>query len=508
VVDDRKVHMKSEDNTERYINKDFLLTLMKADDGSQVMIQEVDILNPYLNILSALERVCDKLECSLKDLIDFLRTTEELKLLDGTYKYCISLDAKSNLLDFNHLKTIDEVIDYHSITQFNIKGALSTLKAKNLSKAAFERSQKQIEESYQDKVRDFKFEIYRRYKIISQAFSINISYRKCHENKKTLTFSHRIRGWSSPAYQLTLNFSIELKTNFGFGNSSYFYVKIKYKNIDICPISEWINYEIAHFSEIIRYTKSYTKRLAKENFRGQLIYTTVIGNNFWIDALAFAQNACNISINDEAKFVEDYIVKECELMVKGLENIMHATSFTFQKDRNPPYSKDKSGHELIDFRGEKITGALDFITKILEFKAIIIVENLICRIERLNKLMQPILIAELKVVDEDLIGFKLEIDKLAPEFNEFQQRHRNYIYEKQYIKNAIVIKRKIRDYEVDPDEIEQIFNMNFPEFDEFDVSYKKIVKNYNALRERIVILNTISKNINTYNIKIDKYFRN
>ena len=500
--------MKSEDKTERYINNDFLLTLMMADEGSQVLIQEIAIINPYLDTLTALKRVCDKRECSLQDLIDFLKTTEELKLLDGKYKYCISLDAKSNLLDFNNLKTIEEITDYDNIIQLNIKNALLNLEAKNFSYTEFDKFKKQIEANYQEKVGEYKIEIYNLYEIISQAFSINGNYRKCHENKKILTFSHRIRGWSSPAYQLNENFSIELKTNFGFGNSSYFYVKIKYKNIDICPLSEWINYEVAHFSEIVRYTKSYTKRVAKENFRGQLTYTTVIGNNFWFDALAFAENACNISINDEAKFVEDYIIKECELMVKGLENIMQATKFTFQKDRNPPYSKDKSGHELIDFRGEKITGALDFIAKILEFRAIIAVENIIGRIEKLNKLIQPILEAELKIVKVELSSLISELELLAPVFHKVKATHTYYLYEKQYIKNEIVIQRKIRDYQVENEEVEQIFKIKFPEFVEFEPEYIRILKNYEELSQKIIILKSISLNIGSYNIKIEKYFRN
>ena len=48
---------------------------------------------------------------------------------------------------------------------------------------------------------------------------------------------------------VTPNFSVEIKTNFGYGSVSYFYTKLKYKNIEITPFSEWVDYEFARFAK-------------------------------------------------------------------------------------------------------------------------------------------------------------------------------------------------------------------------------------------------------------------
>ena len=85
-----------------------------------------------------------------------------------------------------------------------------------------------------------KEEIKDKYILWNNAFSINKAYNICKKDKSILSFSHRKDGWSNPVYQLTQNFSVEIKTNFGYGRKSYFYTKLNYKEIDITPVSEWI----------------------------------------------------------------------------------------------------------------------------------------------------------------------------------------------------------------------------------------------------------------------------
>lgn len=305
------------------INEDFLITLMTDGQQSPIVIGKIDIINIFQDFLNSLKIICDEPKSSIHDLIVFLNSSPELIQLNGDYKYCEALASATGLLSYNNQKQIDEIAVRNDVLSFNKEYATNSLveeiSLEKVSKKEFRERLNIIEGEYQIKIDEFKLEVYKHYKLISKAYSINKAYRKCYEDKKILTFSHRIRGWSSPAHNLSENFSIEIKTNFGYGGSSYFYVKIKYKNIDICPISEWINYEIAEFSEIIRYTRSYTKTELKSGRRNRIL----IENSFWQDALTFAEEACNCSIKGEENFVEFYILKECEDMVKGLENIMN-----------------------------------------------------------------------------------------------------------------------------------------------------------------------------------------
>ena len=73
--------------------------------------------------------------------------------------------------------------------------------------------------------------------------------------------------------------------------------------------------------------------------------------------------ACNLSMYNEVEFVDKYIISECEKMTIGLENIFESEQFTFKKRDKNEYVVDKKGHALIEFRGVKISGSLDFINK-------------------------------------------------------------------------------------------------------------------------------------------------
>ncbi len=67
--------------------------------------------------------------------------------------------------------------------------------------------------------------------------------------------------------------------------------------------------------------------------------------------MEFSKDACNLSMTDEVKFVEKYVINQCEKMVRGLEEIFNMEHFTFKERKKKPYSKDKKGHVLVEFRG-------------------------------------------------------------------------------------------------------------------------------------------------------------
>lgn len=56
-----------------------------------------------------------------------------------------------------------------------------------------------------------------------------LNFEKLKERTDILVLSNRIGGWSNPKFQLSKDFSIEVKSNFGFGRASYFFLSIYYK---------------------------------------------------------------------------------------------------------------------------------------------------------------------------------------------------------------------------------------------------------------------------------------
>ena len=83
---------------------------------------------------------------------------------------------------------------------------------------------------------------------------------------------------------------------------------------------------------------------------------------------------------------------------------------------------DINGYELIDFRTEKIIGALDFITKIIEYNSIIPTNEYTQRIFTLNKKFIPNVYlalenqkSELKIANENFNVFTLKHNELLEE---------------------------------------------------------------------------------------------
>lgn len=116
-------------------------------------------------------------------------------------------------------------------------------------------------------------------------------------------YSTETIGWTTYEYAINENIKFYLNSNFGYGFSSYFYVNLKYKDIDILPYSDIVKYYYANITEFIRYTR---------------LYDTI--RSSWDKALSFVANTTN-QAEDEESFVKIWIINEIDRMISGLEQI-------------------------------------------------------------------------------------------------------------------------------------------------------------------------------------------
>lgn len=447
-----------------------LLCVLRKDNSNQIVIGYVDIINPFKNIVDKLSNLCDKPDSTIQQIVNFIQTTKDFEQLSAHYRYCVSLRNAYQGFTANNQDFIKEINQRHELILFNKKENPYTYK---------------LEEA----IEGLKSEIKNKYILWSKAFAINKTYRLCHEDKSILTFSHRIDGWSNPVCQLTPNFSVEIKTNFGYGSVSYFYTKLKYKNIEITPFSEWVDYEFARFSEIIRYTQSH-----------------LLMNEYWLEAMEFSRDACNLSLTDEVKFVETYVIDECEKMVGGLEELFNKEHFTFKNRERKEYSVDKKGHVLVEFRGEKISGALDFISKILEFDRIAAIKTFILRIEDCNRRIQPILVEEAKILKIKIENLTKEKNELQPKYDEVVKTNNEYNAKRSKLQAEMISKGELNPIWIDTQKLENEFISRFPDYAEFKEEYKRVTESYRILTEQILNNTKVRDNIISYNEKIAKHF--
>ena len=355
--------------------------------------------------------------------------------------------------------------------------------------------------------------------------TIKIAEQK-RKKQELIAYSHRKIGWSTPVYHLNTSFSLEIKTNFGFGSVSYFYIRFIYKNVNVIPFSQWIEYEYANKFELIRYSQSYYP-----------------DNASWSEAFTYACDACNLFLTNEPLFIQKYLIDECEKMVKGLEVFLTNSSFKFLNRKNKNtytrYRRQntnyqnigsdlieriytdsyKKGHGLIEFRGEKISGALDFIEEISTMKEVIEIEGFIKRIIKCNKSVKPILANEIKLINGELKTLIERFKVVETEYEEAKTQENKYLEERKILR-AELIEKHGEPYKYDfvnknsfsafyPNlkPFQDIFLDIFPKYQSFMNKYEEIYKRYKTLKDQIDSLTTVKKNIKTYKKSIEDFFK-
>ena len=471
------------------MNENHLCVLVKTEE--LLDIRYVEIEKEFTTEIESLKLLCEKKENNLTEIIAFISTKfinkNRFKYLD----YCEIL----YLPDQRFFLNIKNIFDKCKILQEDIEIKYTIYKLVN----------DEFELNYLEKrIKDLKIEILIYMYRWCDANNIELAYEKCDKMKDMLFYSHRRGGWLFPAYTLTENLKVEVKTNFGYGKSSYFYTLITYKNIIITPFSEWINYQYAEYSEIIRYTKSFAQIKYEKKSNGKIYTTKIIEFKYWINAIEFTKNACNCSLQNESEFIYQYVIKECEKMVFGLERILIESEFTFINEHDKHYKVDYKGHQLMEFRGEKISGALDFISKIIEFENISIMNSFIERIMNCNRKIQPLLVEELKIIPIKLDKLKEEESIIKPQYLKLFEQDKLYTKQKREFERQMKIDKK----QMDIENINSEFLNKYPEFEKLKIEFESISNNYRILLEQIQNLNIVFKNITIYNDKILVYFEN
>lgn len=395
------------------INKDHLLLLVK--ENGCVHFDKLNIEKHFKKEKEELDKICNSIKVdNIDELIKFIRASVQPKLSNRKLKYCLVLDKAYQRVKINVLEMILNIISERE----NI----------NQKYRIFKKEEKEL------KLQQLKDDVLQELEDWFNAYDIEKAYEKAKKLPNVLVYSHRISGWSKPEYRITDNLKQEIKTNFGYGSASYFYSLFTFKDVQIAPFSNWVNYRYSNFSEGIRFTRCYHRKYDRTFNNNKYRYNKVdILNDDWEDALLFAKKAANLSIKDEEAFVEKYIIQECETMVDKLENIYN-NDFSFIDDkkreeegkREKRYRVDIKGFELIAIKTEKIIGALDFITQLMEYSSIILTDHYISRIKSLSKKFIPNVYPALEEEEKEFEYAETDLDNFLKEHNKILEKYEDF----------------------------------------------------------------------------------
>ncbi len=401
------------------LNDNYLLLLV--DNNGFIDITTLNINKHFDEESKIIKELCQKSGDNIDGIISFISKILMPKLNELMLPY---INNRSGIFRFSYSIELDKA--YNTVV-VDLYDFINNLK---YNRGTILESTEKNTPNFEKKFEILKDYIYRKTTHWFNAFDIEIAYSNAKKEfpNKVRAYSHRIGGFMGFSHKITENLTLQIQTNFGYGSVSYFCSLLIYRGIEIAPLSEWIDYRYSGFSEVIRYTRSFSRIIPifdKEGFYRD--FKVKIENKYWIDAFEFTMNAANLSLSNEKKFVDKYIISECEAMVKGLENIYKENEFHLIEEDEICINRERverkrvsfKGFELIDFKVEKIIGALDFISKIEEYNSIISTKEYIQRIIEINKKFIPkVYVAledeenEFKNVCEDYENFLVKIDKI------------------------------------------------------------------------------------------------
>jgi hypothetical protein len=447
------------------VNYDAICVLKFAPNSKLVMVDYETIQRPLDNDFNHLKSLINLDTNDAKSILIYVKNHHKLKILLEKYDYCRTFNDSYQGL-FSDLPTIEAAYP----SNFPYQSTREELKKLEKETLLFDLQER------------------------LQAYYLELAYKICEQKriqKSIITYSHRKVGWATPKYEFNSNFSIKLKTNFGFGIVSYFYTCIKYKGLDIVPFSDWIVYQNAKLIEIINYSAKHR-----------------VLNESWIEALEYSRDAFNLATTDEIAFIKRYVIEECERMVLGLENFLDGDNFKFINFKNISIDVPMEGHDLIEFRGQKISGALFFIQKIIQFKMIIEINEFINRIEICNERVKPMLIKEILLINKELFEFNNNLKVLKPLYEAMDKRFNDFENSKRTLRNDLINENQSSIYLFSVEELDKKFIELNPEYPEFLLKYNDIKSQYLELTNKIILLDFNLANIESYNKTIEEYFNN
>lgn len=306
------------------VNYDYVLLLKK--DGDKFIV-----LKKYIRrSMNLLQRISDIVASDYSKVEDLMKLTAGLPLMTMNYSFC-SLSGSYVLQPFipDMSKNImgEYMYDYgmRDCIELNYHDSLKVFNRdfekyydkhyqylRIIDKDKYVQKKMELKHKLQLKWENYKKYRYSQYIMrYIYALDYDTAIKEIDDDTTVVAYSHEKIGYKYgskryPLFQKQMSDDVELSihTNFCYGDSSYFYVAIKYKGVMICPYSAWVRFYHARYNEIMDVTRQYD--LTREN---------------WERCFYFVADFVNMSISDPERFVRELIVKEVVNLRIGLEKI-------------------------------------------------------------------------------------------------------------------------------------------------------------------------------------------
>lgn len=307
-------------------------------------------------------------------------------------------------------------------------------------------------------------------------------------DSRHLMYSTENIGWTVFNYPISDIVNFEVRTNFGYGRSAYFYVNLTYKGIDIIPYADIVKYYYADMKQIGRFTRQYRAT-----------------HNSWPISLNFVVETANLAALDPEKFVETWIKNELEEMMQGLRRLRKDTRKeihryeTNKRDDAENFVNVRNilGEDLSDFatypqefpvcfKAYKISGALNFLKNMEQLATVYaFVRDYIDELKQINMSILPEVVEVITHIEASLSQLEQKRYDLKANLETVEKKIQPYRQSLEYLKS----------------------NKNYLEQQKITSNFKKMNPAYVKLNNEILNLNQQIYKISQFIIKRENFKR-
>lgn len=346
------------------------------------------------------------------------------------------------------------------------------------------------------KQREDKVKFLKKYIPYIYASDYQMTLEKNHIKENYKLYSNEVHGRCSYIQEVNNDFKIKTSTNFCYGSSSYFYVIISYKGIELLPYSAWIKYYFAGYNELIKYTRCY--------------YPT---RDSWHYCMDFITDYINAAIKDPEKFVREDIMREVNEMREGLEKIMVMDDTRFSvlldvkqieedttryigitaarhaNDRDRAYYSISPSECALVYKMEKICGALHFLDSLLQLSEIYSeIQYTIDRIKEMNQNIYPEVVKFIPSIKSDIKVLEWKYKCINGEYDRKEAKFKKLKMELEKLLNKPGNSRN-------REEIECEFRKCHPSYEDLESSLKDLLLEKIEVEEKIKSRKTLFSKI-------------
>lgn len=376
------------------MNKNYIGVVTRTENDN-LCLKQVNISKEHTDLLAKLQDMCNNPNRTLLDMQnEFVRTFTKKEF----FYLCLPYSYSSSYIDG---------INYPNCLTFEEYQTKIEKKRTTLSKDGIKRSAEQIEKRLSEYKEELKNSYYNNCKRYIDGYNFSKTSSSIKSQSNTVMHSTEDIGWTSYEYKVNEDITISIRTNFGYGSSSYFFLNLRYKGVDILPYSSIVKYYKANIIELRRYTRRYSM------FRDS-----------WNVAFDFVVETANTAKNAPEFFVKKWITNELTEMISGLRFIAQnpeaaINSFINNKNNDilngfyynvrniweteiKDYGVYKNEMRLA-FKAEKITGALLLLEKLQPLTGLSsTIADSIDEIKRINKCLSPELERQIIKIQNDI----------------------------------------------------------------------------------------------------------